>query len=151
VSSASNSHVLYYNNATYTGTTTINSFNTANTTLLGARYTSGSIDLHFDGKLADIAFWSVALTASEVAALYKGYSPQQIRPESLVAHYPCGGLYGRNSLDRWKSKLDLTDTNSPTYTDHPRIIYPQDAWCGSYGAGAAPTSNRRRRILMRHA
>jgi hypothetical protein len=139
---------MYYNNAaTATNTTSFTSMGSANTTLLGAMYSAGTIANHFDGKLADVAFWSVALDASEVAALYKGYSPQQIRPASLVAHYPCGGLYGRNTLDRWKSKIDLTDTNSPTYTDHPRIIYPQDTWCGSYTA-AAGGGNRRRRVLV---
>lgn len=86
-------------------------------------------------KIAEVGIWNVILTDSEIAALAKGYTPQQIRPKSLIAYYPLGGRYGQYDLDRWKNKYDLTAVNSPTWADHGRVIYPRRrvwnvAWTG---------------------
>lgn len=45
----------------------------------------------FNGLIAEVALWSVALTADEFASLAAGVSPRRIRPESIVAYWP---LYG---------------------------------------------------------
>lgn len=75
--------------------------------------------------IGEVAMWGAALTAADAASLYAGYSPVEIRPSSLAAYWPLGGHYGRYDLDRWKNKYDLTPSNSPTWADHPRVIYPQ--------------------------
>jgi hypothetical protein len=76
-----------------------------------------------DGDLAEVAVWSVALTARELAALAKGFTPPQIRPSALIAYWPlsrddrAGGL----ALDRWRDRQNLTESGGPTLIDHPRI------------------------------
>ena len=91
-------------------------------------------------KIAEVGIWNVILTDSEIAALAKGYTPQQIRPKSLIAYYPLGGRYGQYDLDRWKNKYDLTAVNSPTWADHGRVIYPRRrVWNVAWSAPAAYT------------
>lgn len=80
---------------------------------------------------AEVAVWSAVLDAGERAALYAGFTPPQIRPASLVAYWPLGGLIGNNAtagvLDRWANRYDLTASGTPTWVDHPRLIYPKGA------------------------
>lgn len=73
----------------------------------------------FAGSYAEHGAWSVALTAADVAALYRG-SPSMVRPDALLAYWPIMGnaspepdLYGNG---------DGTLTGT-TKVDHPRIIY----------------------------
>lgn len=44
-------------------------------------------DTH-SGLIAEVGVWSAALSAEEITALAKGYSPQLVRPASLVACIP---------------------------------------------------------------
>jgi hypothetical protein len=44
------------------------------------------------GNICDVAVWSAALTALEVAALANGARPYQIRPGSLIGYWPLDGL-----------------------------------------------------------
>ena len=83
-----------------------------------------SLNIYGQNDVAEFGIWSVALTDSEIASLAKGFSPLEIRPASLVAYYPLGGHYGQSDVDRWKNRHDLTAYNSPTWSDHPRVIYP---------------------------
>lgn len=41
------------------------------------------------GEVAAIGHWDANLSADEIAALAKGFSPKIIRPESLIFHAPC--------------------------------------------------------------
>ena len=77
----------------------------------------------FDGRMAEVAVWSVVLDADEITALAKGFSPLLIRPQSLAAYWP---LFGNDSpeLDRGKNKFDLTLTATPTKADHVRMYTP---------------------------
>ena len=77
------------------------------------------------GRNAEQAIWAAELSAAEAVALYRGFTPLQIRPASLVAYWPLGGHYGQLDVDRWKNRYDLTPTGSPTWADHPRVIYPR--------------------------
>lgn len=79
---------------------------------------------YLSGQIAELGVWSVELTAAEIGALADGHTPLEIRPNALIAYYPFGGHYGNYDLDRWKNKYDLTPTNSPTWAEHPRVIYP---------------------------
>ena len=69
----------------------------------------------WDGAIAEVAVWSVALTDTEVASLSKGISPRKIRPQSLVFYSPLT----RNVQDIRGAAI-LTDTGT-TAADHPRI------------------------------
>ena len=73
------------------------------------------VDNYFDGQLADVAVWSTDLSTSDVAALAKGHSPANVRPDKLVAYYP---------LIRAFTPIKgpaLTTFNSPTVAVHPRV------------------------------
>lgn len=128
-----------YRDGGNSGSDTTNRTPTCNRTMVGALMANGTA-YGATCRIAEAAFWSAALTAAEVASLAQGVCPLDIRPASLVAYYPCGGHYGRNSKDRWKNKYDMTDTNSPTYTDHARVIYPQAFTWPRLGFAAAPTT-----------
>lgn len=55
---------------------------------VGAGFKSSTIMLPFNGKLAELAAWNAALTAAEIAVLADGFSPQLVRPASLVFYAP---------------------------------------------------------------
>lgn len=125
VETSNSSHALFVNGpsnkfttATDVGAHTgIDSFSIAQGPWGGAFY---------DGAIAEVGMWNVALTDDEVAALANGYSPLLIRPTSLVQYWP---LFGNDSpeLDRFKNSNNLTLVNAPTKADHPRIFYPSSA------------------------
>lgn len=46
---------------------------------------------YFDGRIAHVALWSVALSDAEILALGKGASPFLVRPKTMVGYWP---LYG---------------------------------------------------------
>lgn len=80
-----------------------------------------------DGSVADVAIWSAALDVSEIQAMASGLrTSDQVRPESLVAQWPLGGLRPDNDRDQWSKAYDLTAVNSPTSADHPRLWYPSE-------------------------
>lgn len=93
-----------------------------NKTEIGAEANGGD---YFDGLLAEVALWSVALDDDEQLALSKGICPLLIRPQSLAGYWPLLGNDG-SELDRWKSRFDMTVTGA-TKADHPRIYYPWQA------------------------
>jgi len=67
---------------------------------------------------AEVGIWNAALTAAEVAALAKGVTCDQIRPQSLVFYAPLV----RDLVDQ-KGGLTITNNNGATIANHPRI-YP---------------------------
>jgi hypothetical protein len=76
------------------------------------------------GNVAEPAIWNVALTGAEISSLAAGYSPELIRPASLIAY---SQLFGNLSPEIAKvggSSYDLTLFNTPTKAAHPRAIYP---------------------------
>jgi hypothetical protein len=85
--------------------------------LIATRKVSNTPGLFFDGNLADIALWNVALTAAEVASLAKGFKPTRIRPQSLVFYAPL-----IRNLQDTRGGLALTNNNAATVADHPRVI-----------------------------
>ena len=44
------------------------------------------------GRIADVAIWNVQLTAAEALALSRGARPYTIRPTTLKAYWPLGGI-----------------------------------------------------------
>jgi hypothetical protein len=104
-------------------------------TQISGRVYAGSNGEFWNGRMAEFGIWSTGLTAAEVAGLAKGRDVSTVRPASLAAYYPMGGRYNQSDVDRWESKLDMTATGSPTWTDHPRIVYPQVMGLPSKGSG----------------
>ena len=87
----------------------------ADRTLIGARI-STTVGAFFSGRIAEVGIWNVALSDGEVASLALGFSPQQIRPESLVFYAPLVPTF----IDI-VGGLALTNTGSVGTVDGPRI------------------------------
>lgn len=83
---------------------------------IGARFSSGTPGLFFDGKLAEIGIWNAALTAAEIASLAKGMTCDKVRPQSLVFYAPLI----RDLIDA-KGGLTITNNNSATIAGQPRV------------------------------
>ncbi len=83
--------------------------------LVGARR-STTIALHYTGRIADAAIWNVALTADEIASLADGMTCDKVRPQSLVFYAPL-----IRTLQDLKSGLTITNNNTATVADHPRV------------------------------
>ena len=71
-----------------------------------------------DGKIAEVGIWNAALTTAEIASLASGIICDKIRPQSLVFYAPLV----RDLIDQ-KGGLPITNNNSATVANHPRI-YP---------------------------
>lgn len=95
---------------------------------------------YWNGQLGEIAFWNVALTAGEWAALGAGVSPAFIRPQSLGYYYPL-----------IREVIDLRGITTPTVTgtsvaDHCRVYRPwliPTPFAITSPAAAVPTIGRR--------
>lgn len=87
--------------------------NAASDLVLGRVNNTGSF--YFDGRMAEAGVWDVALSADEVAALAKGYSPDRIRLESLAFYDDLV----RNLRD---IMTGTAGTSSAAVIDHPPII-----------------------------
>lgn len=61
--------------------------------------------------------WNVALTDSENASLAAGFTPDQIRPQSLQFYAPLV----RDLIDV-RGGRTITNVNNATVAVHPRII-----------------------------
>ena len=144
VFTSASSRTVYYNggNSATNTTTQTPDFTATLETNVGAWYsdTSNAYSLFASGRIAEAAVYNVALTASDVASLAKGYSPLHVRPNDLVAYWPLGGHHGQHDNDHWKNRYDLTAVNSPTWADHGRVIYPRrSVWNVAWSAPAAYT------------
>ena len=90
---------------------------------------------YFNGSIAEVGIWNIALTDADVIILAAGYSPLFVHPENLVAYWPLI----RDSDDDKVGGYDLTPANSPTVSPHPPgILYPAPPMFYSVSAGAPP-------------
>jgi hypothetical protein len=97
----------------------------------------------FVGKshAAEVAVWSSALSAGDLLALARTWSPWFIAPSTRKLWLPLGGLYGRN-VTPLTGALAFTGQNGAiTYVEHPPIMYGDDAQVGlaSSGGGGGAT------------
>ena len=75
-----------------------------------------------DGVLCEVGIWNVALTAGEMLALGKGFSPLLVRPSSLIFYMP---LMGRVSPEPDRVRGNNGTVNGTlAQADHARVIYP---------------------------
>ena len=79
--------------------------------------------------------WDVALTDDEVATLAKGVCPLFVRPGNLLAYWP---LIGNNSPEiDCVGRFEMTLTNSPGTSAHPRVYMPRQRKANQYGLTSA--------------
>jgi hypothetical protein len=97
------------------GTVNIGTQNAANTATIGARWNT-TIGNFFSGAIAEVGVWNVALTAAEIASLAKGMTCDKVRPQSLVFYAPLV-----RNLQDVKGGLTITNNNSATVANHPRV------------------------------
>lgn len=95
-----------------TNTTTITPLTLTETHLAAF---SSSASQRLIGALAEVGIWDVALTDDEIASLAKGFTPDQIRPQNLIAYLPL-----------IRSAQDIKGTSwvasgTLTVADHPRV------------------------------
>jgi hypothetical protein len=113
-----NSRTAYCNGVAGTAETTAKTPTGIDRVDIGRLITTAN---NFGGDIAEACIYNVALTAAEIAALAAGISPLSVRPDALVAYWPL--LDNDGDVDWW-GQYDVTPVSSPTYADHPPIIYP---------------------------
>jgi len=99
-------------------------------------YRDTTPDRYFDGLMAQPAFWNVALTDADAAALGAGVSPLLIRSQNLIKYYP---YFGRDAADiDVISGGTLTNFGATTGNDEPRVLEPYGRRYFKYSSAAAP-------------
>ncbi len=117
VFSSASSRTPYTNGIAGTTSTTTVAAISPTVTNIGAFFagTSSAIQF-FNGRLAEVGIWNVALTAAEVASLAKGMTCDKIRPQNLVFYAPLV-----RDLQDTKGGLSITNNNGATVANHPRV------------------------------
>lgn len=103
------------NNATDTTTMTPSSA-ALNRTIIGAQWRNQARENFFNGRVAEVGIWNVALGAADITALAKGVRPSLVRPQSLIFYAPLI----RDVIDL-RGGLTLTAT-STSVIEHSRRI-----------------------------
>lgn len=141
VTSANDNRVAYIDGGN-SGTNT-NTQTTTGVDRIAIGATADSIpDSFADGLIAEVGVWTAALDAEEIAALAKGFTPDQIRPSALVFYAP---LVRTLTRDLWGG-LTLTNGGGVTVAAHPRIIEPMRR--GVRKAAAVAAARRQRLPLL---
>jgi hypothetical protein len=113
---ASNTSRAVYLNGTGKGTNATNLSMATLAKLTAGITTLGSDSTPFDGTLAELAVWSVALTDDEVLSLARGIEAPNVRPAALEFYAPIV----RELTDRFAG-LTLTASGG-SVLEHPRIL-----------------------------
>lgn len=113
---STSSRIVYLNGTKATESTITRATGGTLSNLLIARGSGGTYfpSAPFNGRLAELAVWSVALDDDEIISLYDGVKPTSIRPQSLEYYVPIV----RNINDP-VGGISLTST-SPTVSAHTR-------------------------------
>ncbi len=87
-------------------------------TTIGMRISSSAVGQYWDGRIAEFAVWTNALSAADIAMLAAGAKPYRVRPNALGIYFP---LPGQASPEvNWKGTVGNL-TNAPTAVAHPRV------------------------------
>lgn len=126
VEASTTSRAVYYNGGNKGTDTTSVSLTSLQLTGIGA-VVRDTIASAFNGDIAEVGIWNVALTDDEAVTYSKGYVPPCIRPDKLVAYYPLvnDSSTAKDFWDGPSGANNLTWTNSPTVSDHPYVIHCQ--------------------------
>lgn len=133
VFTSSTSRTIYINGGSAGSDTTSVAFPTFNNFCIGA-WRRTSTTSFMSGRLDDIGVYDVALTATDVLTLSKGYSPLMVRPESLLTYVPLN----------YTTPVDLTGgasftaSGSPSLSINPRLYRPMAPIYYPSFTGAAP-------------
>lgn len=115
---------------------TVNTGNFTPTAASHLHITSLSTFSPMNGSLAEVGVWNVALTADEILALSKGYSPLFIRTNQLMGYFP---LWGRGTETNIITRSSLTAVGTLLYDVHPKILMPTSTLVGFPGTiGGGP-------------
>jgi hypothetical protein len=129
VSASATSRAAYIDGGSKGTNTTSRTPSGINASIIGRSERSTPIE-YFNGEIAEVALWNVALGDDEVASLGKGCHPFLVRPESLVAYWP---VWGNESpeLDYFKNQYSMTLNGAPSKgAGGPPVCYPYSppAW-----------------------
>jgi hypothetical protein len=114
------SRAVYLNGAGKgTDATSLTLGGTLNRFEVGSIYNTASRLLFWDGDIAEVGVWNVALTDLDVAILASGISPLLVRPDALVFYAPL--LNGGSPEPDIIGRRNLTVTGA-TLATHPRIL-----------------------------
>lgn len=100
----------------------------------GSLFANGShtAGYYFNGLIAHVAVWNVALSSDEQAALAAGADPRMVRPTALVSYLP---MLGRGTAEEdWVNStlIGLSNSSTTVSQDNPRIAFSP----GPYFAGS---------------
>ena len=126
-----------YVDGTAIGGTALTGSGTVSATLtgIGSYLYSGSRGYGGD-EGAECAIYSSEWSVGDHIAFTRGLrTPDQISRDSLLGYWPLGGRYGQSDRDRSRNGYDMTAYNSPTWVDHPRVVYPQVMGLPTNGSG----------------
>ncbi len=138
------SRLGYLNGAAGTSNTNSRTPSSIDRTTVGV-VDNAAIGQAFDsgGRVAEVAFWNVALTGAEVVSLADGVHPFLVRPDALVAYFPLIGAYSPEINLKSNSSV-LTMQGTVTQAAHPRIFQPAYTYnrrrtTAVVGGGSTPT------------
>jgi hypothetical protein len=80
---------------------------------------SGQFHLPNGSRVMEVAFWEIALAAGDVIALSKGLRPDLVRPNGLMAYYPCfriisNALFPAGGKRAWGQTSPYAGSGTPT-------------------------------------
>lgn len=116
VAESATSRTLYLDGVSV-GTSTVNAGvpGAYNNVSIGSRFVNSAVGAYHNGYLAEAAIYNEALSAADVSALAKGYSPQFVRPEKLQFYAPLV-----RDLTDIRKGVTITNNNTATVIQHPR-------------------------------
>lgn len=88
VATSLTSRTVYLNGGNSVTNTTSKDITTPTKWYIGGSYSGGVENPSFDGEIAEVGIWNVALTAAEVASMFAGHPPSSIRPNALRVYVP---------------------------------------------------------------
>lgn len=84
--------------------------------IIGGRRNAGGVGIFYSGLIAEVGIWAAALTVDEIASLSKGFTPDQVRPQSLRFYAPLVRLF--RDL---RGGLTINSSGAPQPDTHPRV------------------------------
>jgi hypothetical protein len=81
----------------------------------------GSIGQFYDGFLAHVACWSVALTEKQLNELNQGIVPYMVEPESMTGYWP---IIGASPEPDFQGSTNLTVSGTTVSEDGPPVWIP---------------------------
>jgi len=118
VFASSTSRVVYLNGTSASASTTVSFPTSLDHFYVGCEYRAARYT--FEGDVAEEAVWNAALSASEIQKMYRGWSPELTRPDSLV-HYSRLKRDAATEVDLIGT-TDLTRSGTTATATHPTIV-----------------------------